>query len=71
MTKYFCDRCGKECVKLETIKVPYEKASFGSFSTKELQVCSECEREYIILLDKLRDIRFILYSDFTKGGEEK
>lgn len=69
MTKYFCDRCGKECVELKTIKVPYEKASFGNFSTRELQVCSKCEKEHIVLLDKLMYIRFILYRDFMKGGE--
>lgn len=69
MTKYFCDRCGKECVKLSEIKVPHEKASFGNFSTRGIQVCSECEKEHIVLLEKLRDIRFIIYSDFMKGGE--
>lgn len=66
MTKYFCDNCGKECIELFTIKVPYKKASYGSFSTKELQVCTECEKEHILLLDKLNDIRFILYRDFMK-----
>ncbi len=69
MIKCFCDRCGKECAELKTIKIPDKKASFGNFSTRELQVCSECEQEHIILLDKLRDIRFILYRDFMKGGE--
>ena len=69
MTKYFCDRCGKECIELKTIKVPYKKGSFGNFSTRELQVCSECEKEHVILLDKVRDIRFILYRDFMEGSE--
>lgn len=71
MTKYFCDRCGKECSNLAEIKVPHQKARFGNFSTIGLQVCADCEKEHINLLDKLVDIRFIMYRDFMKGGVQK
>lgn len=69
MIKHFCDRCGKECNKLADIKIPKEKGEYGGFSTNHLQVCSDCEKEHIVLLEKLCDIRFILYRDFMKGGE--
>lgn len=69
MTKYFCDRCGKECVELKSINIPVKKGYFGNVITRELQVCADCEKENKALLDKLIDIRFILYQDFAKGGE--
>lgn len=70
MTKYFCDRCGKECAKLEEIKVPSEKTRFG-FNVTLAQVCCECEKEYNDIIDKLTDIRFVLFRNFMKGGDGK
>lgn len=69
MTKYFCDRCGKECKTLIDIKIPKSKTRFG-FDTKSVQVCGECEKAYNNIVDKLVDIRFILFGDFMKGGAE-
>jgi DNA-directed RNA polymerase subunit RPC12/RpoP len=69
MTKYFCDRCGKECSKLSDVKIPHEKNSF-SFSTKTFQMCSDCEEKANNINDKLTDIRFLLFRDFMKGGGE-
>lgn len=68
MTKHYCDRCGKECEKLEDIKIPTEKLHY-SFNTKTVQVCCNCEEEYNSIIDKLTDIRLILFRDFEKGGE--
>lgn len=63
MTKHYCDICGKECAKLEEIKVPTEK-TFRGFNTKPAQVCRDCAKEYDNIIDKLTDIRFILFRDF-------
>lgn len=67
MTKYFCDRCGKESDKLEEIHIPDKKTIAGSFMTKPIQVCRNCEQEHNVILDKCVDIRFILYEGFMKG----
>lgn len=69
MIKLYCDRCEKECERLEEIKVPTEK-TLGGFSTKCINVCDECKKEYDNIIDKLTDIRFVLFSDFMKGGAE-
>jgi hypothetical protein len=68
MIKYFCDRCGKECSKPAEIKVPHQRGCAGNFSTRGLQVCADCNKEHNDLLNKLVDIRFIMYRDFIKGG---
>lgn len=69
MIKTFCDRCEKECKQLAEIKVPTEK-TLGGFSTECINVCDECKKEYDNIIDKLTDIRFVLFSDFMKGGAE-
>ena len=67
MTKYFCDRCGKESEKLTKIRIPDKKQPhINSFSTKSICVCSDCENEFDNLINKLTDIRFILFDDFMK-----
>ena len=69
MTKHFCDRCGKECKKLNLIKLPKAKTIVGSFETMPVEVCQDCETEFDNIIDKLVDIRFIMFRDFMKGGE--
>lgn len=66
MTKYFCDRCGKEVKRTTQIKVPKEKLSGGNFSTMSIEVCDDCKKEFDIIIDKLTDIRFILFNDFIE-----
>lgn len=70
MTKYFCDRCGKECGKLYEIKIPKEKNAYGSILTEAVHVCGDCEKKHDEIISKLTDIRFILFADFMKGGAE-
>lgn len=67
MIKYYCDRCGKECLSLTEIKVPYKKGAFDSFETRPIQACIECKKEFNEIIDKLLDIRFVLFRDFMKG----
>ena len=69
MTKHFCDRCGKECKTLSEIKVPKNKTLVGSIETYPVAVCYDCEKDYNNIIDKLIDIRFVLFRDFMKGGE--
>lgn len=69
MTKFFCDRCGKECKSLTDIKIPHIKHSY-SFEVRTVQVCSTCEQEANNINSKLTDIRFVLFDDFMKGGAE-
>lgn len=71
MIKKFCDRCGKECTTLFEIKIPCEKTSHGLFKTNTSSVCHECEKQYDNILDKLVDIRFIMFADFMKCGVQE
>ena len=64
MTKYFCDRCGKEAAKLTEIKIPVKKLGNGDFDTTSIQVCCDCKKNYEDIINKLLDIRFILFSTF-------
>ena len=66
MTKLYCDRCGKACGKLHTIKVPESKTSRDSFNVKPVEVCSDCEKEYDAIIEKLTEIRFVLFGDFME-----
>lgn len=68
MTRYFCDRCGKEAEKLTEIKIPSRKNNFGSFETKSLSVCRDCKKEFDDIIDKLVDIRFILFGTFMTNN---
>ncbi len=70
MTKHYCDRCGKECEKLEMIKIPTQKTRFG-FETRPGYVCGSCEEEYNNIINKITDIRFILFRDFMKGADDE
>ena len=56
MTKYFCDRCGKECQELTEIRIPFKKISCDSFETWPIKVCYECKKEFDNIIDKLIDI---------------
>ena len=66
MTKYFCDRCGKEIKKRIQVNVPKEKLGDGNFSTTPIEICEDCEKEFVKIIDKLIDIRFTLFNDFMK-----
>ena len=67
MIKLYCDRCGKECSHLIEIKIPTEK-TIGGFATSDFMVCGECKKEYNDVIDKLTDIRFVMFRGFMKGG---
>lgn len=70
MIKFYCDRCGKESEKLYEIKIPTQKREHNSFSTKPYQVCADCESEYDNIIDKLTDIRFVLFNGFMRKEDE-
>lgn len=71
MTRYFCDRCGKECscAEMSEISLPIKK-TIGGFDTKGIQVCCDCKKEYDGMISKLLDIRFIMFGDFMKERGE-
>ena len=64
MIKHFCDRCGKEAKRTVHIKIPKEKLGDGNFTTTPIEVCDDCEKEFVKIIDQLIDIRFILFDDF-------
>jgi DNA-directed RNA polymerase subunit RPC12/RpoP len=66
MIKYFCDRCGKEVGKTIQIKIPKEKLKYGDFRATSIGVCDDCKKEFDKIIDKLTDIRFILFDDFME-----
>lgn len=71
MTKHYCDRCWKECDKLSAISIPEAKMNNG-FSTKRIEVCGSCEKDYNKILDTLTDIRFNMFNLFfeLKGADQ-
>lgn len=42
MTKYYCDKCGKETENFAIAKIPGEITAYGGYKTKEVQLCEEC-----------------------------
>ena len=66
MIKRFCDRCNKEVEYTRKILIPCEKTSCMSFSTTPMSVCCDCENKFYNIIDKLIDIKFILFNDFMK-----
>jgi len=70
MVKFYCDRCGKESEKLHEIQIPTQKSSSHSFYTQHCQVCIDCKSEYDNIIDKLTDIRFVLFNGFMREDNE-
>lgn len=70
MTKYYCDRCGKECDKLEEVTVPIKKGFCVSTETKQMSVCFDCWRDHKKILEALIDIRLTMFNNFFKGVSE-
>lgn len=68
MTKHYCDRCGMECEKLVTVRVPTENHHNGSFSTKSVEVCPYCEEVANRLIDLITDIRFTIFEKIWSKG---
>lgn len=67
MIKYYCDRCGKECQTLRSVKIPFKREK-EYFQTKTINACLACEKEANDLYDKISDIRFVMFRDFMKEG---
>ena len=65
MTKYYCDKCGKECKKLRYIRVPCEKLDSG-YKIKELYVCEKCEQEHEKINKRVTEMILLMHSDFLK-----
>ena len=71
MTKFFCDRCGKESKKLSSVTIPVGKIESGSGRSVAYELCKECEREANEKFETLLDIRIAMFANFMgKGGEE-
>ena len=72
MIKYICDRCGKECEKLHSLKIPIKKLSDSSCLSKHIDVCTECDKEADVLFDILADIRLIMFDKYMpqRGDNE-
>ena len=77
MTQYICDRCGKEVgshygmSNLKEISIPISKTKYNDLQTKRLELCEDCYREHEAIIDKLADIRLVLFKDFMPKSEDK
>ena len=77
MTKYYCDRCGKEVgsrfVKsdLKEIELPIGKTQLNDIQCKRVELCVDCFHEYGTIINKLVDIRLTLFKDFMRKSEDK
>ena len=69
MVKFYCDRCGRESEELNQIKIPTQKTAYNTFNTKPYQVCVDCENQYNNIIDKLTDIRFVLFDGFMRKDD--
>jgi hypothetical protein len=76
MKKLYCDRCKKEVDKLYIIKIPDpdKPINFGSYSTKDVEVCSACNtfienavREYSISMIKVKFAFYETLFSISKG----
>ena len=45
MTKHYCDRCGVECDKLNSVRVTVKNLGNGSSLTETMEVCPACEKD--------------------------
>ena len=54
---------------LYDVKIPNIKHS-QSFENKTVGLCVSCKEDAEKLYDKITDIRFVLFSDFVKEGDE-
>ena len=76
MTKYLCDRCGKEVKSsrgvsaLKDIVIPVSKMIY-SIQTERFEVCEDCKREYDAIIDKESEIRILMFRDFIPKGVDK
>ena len=71
MTKFFCDRCGKESKKLSSIAIPVGKIESGCSRSVAYELCKECERDANEKFEILLDIRLAMFANFMgkDGGE--
>lgn len=63
MIRKFCDRCGVERNELTQILIPKENRGMGSFISESIEVCEECNKLNINLLETLTVMRFSLYEN--------
>lgn len=68
MTKHFCDRCGKESPRLNKVRIPVE-LNGTTFTTREADVCVDCDKIHDELYHKCAEIRLIMFSDYFKEGK--
>lgn len=71
MIKKYCDRCGVECEKLETVHIPTENHNNGSYSAGTIEVCPDCEKEYRKIEDVLIDFKITVYRKFFNIAVDK
>ena len=71
MTKHYCDRCGVECDKLNSVRVTVKNLGNGSNLTETMEVCPACEKEHKRLEDMLIDFKITVYSKFFKLKDDK
>ena len=77
MTKYYCDRCGKDVGShfgksdLKEIELPIDKTQLNNIQFKRVELCVACYQEYKTIINKLVDIRLVLFEDFMRKSEDK
>ena len=71
MIKHFCDRCGVECERTSTIRIPIKNQGNGSYIVEDADVCPTCEKMHNAINDMLIDLKIVMFSKFlgSKGGE--
>ena len=76
-TKHFCDRCGKEVNYLEEISIPDKSKpiKYGGYSTKLVEVCSDCHSYVKKAVDEYNDsmvkVRIAFYETLFPGLMEE
>lgn len=75
MTKYFCDRCGKEADHLTQIKVPKAYCDqVSTYTTEVMSVCKDCYKEYrrleSTLLPAIVKLKYAMFREFFMNGSD-
>ena len=74
MTKFICDRCGKEAEYLATVRFPVERTAGFGCSTKTIELCKKCNFEFAkfetALLTSIINLKLSMYDNFINRGAE-
>ena len=75
MKKLYCDRCGAECERLHSKRVPNKIWKHGSYEAKEIELCKSCEEFVSVAEDAYNEamvkVRFAFFESLMSDVYKK